>query len=132
MRVWVSRNRDHVNASKRKFYARDKEQTNAARRDRYNHDLTFRASRRTQINGRQHLCKAYMDSLKASGCIDCGNKNLTVLQFDHLNDKSRNIGDMRGTSWMTIEKEAAKCEVVCANCHMIRTASRRVAIGVAG
>lgn len=60
-------------------------------------------------------------------CVDCGETNKVVLEFDHVTGKK-----VAGISYMTsngykieeIEKEIAKCEVVCANCHRIRTAKR--------
>ena len=63
---------------------------------------------------------------EASGCIDCGQKNHIVLDFDHLKDKKYNVSRMihDGFSWAAIKKEIAKCEVVCANCHRIRTHDR--------
>lgn len=80
---------------------------------------------------RTQVGKAYIDSLKASGCVDCGNKNLTVLEFDHIKDKgtdingkSKGLARMHSSSFIKIEAEVAKCEVVCSNCHMIRTSKR--------
>jgi hypothetical protein len=61
-----------------------------------------------------------------SGCVDCGINNHIILDFDHLKDKKYNISRMihNGFSWAAIKKEIAKCEVVCANCHRIRTHDR--------
>ena len=71
---------------------------------------------------------AYIDSLKTGGCVDCGNKNLTVLDFDHVRgEKQRNLCSMYATTFAEIDAEAAKCEVRCANCHRIVTARRRKA-----
>lgn len=66
----------------------------------------------------------------AAGCMDCGySDHPAALQFDHKpgTDKADSIGAMvsRGLRWETIESEMSKCEVVCANCHAIRTAARR-------
>jgi predicted RNA-binding protein YlxR (DUF448 family) len=59
-------------------------------------------------------------------CVDCGETNPVVLEFDHLRDKSFSIGGQLTTrSWQAILDEIEKCEVVCANCHRIRTAERR-------
>jgi hypothetical protein len=59
-------------------------------------------------------------------CIDCGETNPVVLEFDHLADKSFDIGQsLPYRSWESILDEIAKCEVVCANCHRRRTATRR-------
>jgi transcription elongation factor Elf1 len=63
---------------------------------------------------------------EASGCADCGEKNHIVLDFDHLKDKKYNISRMihDGFSWAAIKKEITKCQVVCSNCHRIRTHDR--------
>ena len=64
----------------------------------------------------------------AQGCADCGyNKDAYALQFDHIDDnKKKNVSDMISSdySWNTILEEIAKCEVICANCHAIRTKKR--------
>lgn len=64
----------------------------------------------------------------ASKCFDCGERNPIVLEFDHLPEyeKSENISVMVTNlcSWERILKEIQKCEVVCANCHRIRTHMR--------
>jgi hypothetical protein len=46
-----------------------------------------------------------------------------MLDFDHIKDKKYNISRMihDGFSWKAIKKEVEKCEVVCANCHRVRT-----------
>jgi hypothetical protein len=59
-------------------------------------------------------------------CVDCGETNPVVLEFDHLRDKSFSIGgELTTRTWQAILDEIEKCEVVCANCHRIRTANRR-------
>ena len=63
-----------------------------------------------------------------SKCIDCGENNPVVLDFDHVKgEKLMNISDMssRGYSFKSIEKEMEKCEVRCANCHRIITTKRK-------
>jgi hypothetical protein len=61
-----------------------------------------------------------------SGCVDCGENNHIVLDFDHLSNKKYNVSRMihDGFSWAAIKKEISKCEVVCSNCHRIRTHNR--------
>jgi L-lysine 2,3-aminomutase len=58
-------------------------------------------------------------------CVDCGESDPLVLEFDHLEEKSFNIAKgLRSHSWEAILDEIGKCEVVCANCHRRRTALR--------
>jgi hypothetical protein len=64
-----------------------------------------------------------------SGCVDCGyRENAQALQFDHTGtDKKESVSNLIRSdySWETILKEIAKCEVVCANCHSVRTQNRK-------
>jgi hypothetical protein len=65
----------------------------------------------------------------AMGCADCGyNAHPAALDFDHLpgNEKIRDIKSGAQLGWAALQAEVAKCEVVCANCHRIRTAERRM------
>ena len=59
------------------------------------------------------------------GCIDCGyNAHAEALDFDHVNDdKLCNVSQCHNERQLLAE--IAKCEVVCANCHRVRTAARR-------
>lgn len=57
-------------------------------------------------------------------CADCGyNAHPAALQFDHLDPllKSFRIAGSLSRSWAVVLAEIAKCDVVCANCHAIRT-----------
>jgi hypothetical protein len=58
-------------------------------------------------------------------CVDCGEEDPLVLEFDHRSDKLFNISKgLRDRNWATVLDEIAKCDVVCANCHRRRTARR--------
>jgi hypothetical protein len=58
-------------------------------------------------------------------CVDCGEGDPLVLEFDHLGDKQFGIGrGMRERPWQAVLAEIEKCEVVCANCHRRRTNRR--------
>jgi len=61
-------------------------------------------------------------------CVDCGETDPVVLEFDHLPgcDKKYIISEMtsNGYSVESIKKEMEKCDVVCANCHRRRSAKR--------
>ena len=63
----------------------------------------------------------------AHPCVDCGESDPVVLEFDHMRDKRWNISEMvTGTfPWSTIEAELEKCVVRCANCHRRKTSAER-------
>lgn len=67
----------------------------------------------------------------AYGCKDCGYRDHpTALEFDHLPgfEKEFNISQGIGRyDAAALFAEIAKCEVVCACCHRIRTHERRQA-----
>lgn len=63
---------------------------------------------------------------KLDECVDCGVEDKRVLEFDHLRDKFMDISSMMKTGYSIkkISQEIDKCEVVCRNCHAIRTSER--------
>lgn len=66
-----------------------------------------------------------LDYLKSHSCVDCGEKDPVILEFDHVRGKKDfNISQVlhRGVSLSTIQAEIKKCDVRCANCHRKRTA----------
>lgn len=69
-----------------------------------------------------------LDALKlAQGCADCGYRvHAVALDFDHRPDtvKRFNVSEVANRSLPELLREAAKCEVVCSNCHRVRTAER--------
>ena len=65
-----------------------------------------------------------LNSLKVTaGCMDCGyNADPLALDFDHVRGKKLySVSKMIQRRWAVMWAEIAKCEVVCANCHRIRT-----------
>ena len=79
--------------------------------------------------------KEFVRSAKDVPCADCGLKYPPyVMDFDHLNSaiKVNNISAMAGQGWSLkrIKEEIDKCEVVCSNCHRIRTWNRAQHSGV--
>lgn len=54
-------------------------------------------------------------------CVDCGEKDIRVLEFDHIRGKKMyTIARMKLLKWDTILVEISKCEIRCANCHKKR------------
>ena len=77
------------------------------------------------------IAKAQIDAIKtATGCTDCGDHFEDcpeVLAFDHMpgSVKLFPVSAFDRHTWAEVVEEMAKCEVVCANCHMRRTVKRR-------
>lgn len=72
------------------------------------------------------LTELVIDYLFEHPCVDCGESDPIVLDFDHVKgDKKGNISHMvssRGED--TLKEEIKKCEVRCANCHRKKTAKQ--------
>jgi hypothetical protein len=69
------------------------------------------------------------DYLLAHPCVDCGEKDIIVLEFDHVRgDKKYNVSNliMQSYGLNTLITEIEKCEVRCANCHRRITHKRRL------
>jgi hypothetical protein len=72
--------------------------------------------------------KIILDHLLAHPCVDCGEADPLVLDFDHRDpeDKSFSVGNgvSNGIVEATLRLEISKCDVRCANCHRRRTAKQ--------
>ncbi len=67
--------------------------------------------------------RAWMDQLKSGPCVDCKNTYPPcVMDFDHVRgEKFKNLAAMPGYPEDIILEEIAKCDLICSNCHRIRT-----------
>ena len=67
--------------------------------------------------------------LRGHPCIDCGETDPVVLEFDHREgaEKAFNVSDAvrSKVALKTVQAEVAKCDVRCANCHRRITHKRR-------
>lgn len=84
---------------------------------------------KSNIKKREEYKSKFYDILSKSCCVDCGNNNPLVLEFDHIdpNEKVHGLSKMVHDcySWDNILKEIDKCECRCANCHRIKTATEQ-------
>lgn len=75
---------------------------------------------------RERVREYVKDIKESSPCLDCGVKYpYYVMEFDHIHSKTKTVSWLtsRGTIDQVIE-EIKKCELVCSNCHKIRTWTR--------
>lgn len=87
---------------------------------------------REQINAanrkrRDLAAQKVFEYLQAHPCVDCGEHDPVVLEFDHVRgEKKQDIAMMinNGASWERLLTEIEKCDVRCANDHRRRTASQ--------
>lgn len=94
-------------------------------RNKTKHKATAKKNKKIAIAISKEFIWEYLSS---HPCVDCGESNPNVLEFDHVRGKKKKtlsllIGE--GYSLVAIQEELAKCEVRCANCHRIKTAKER-------
>lgn len=81
--------------------------------------------RRAEYERRYHARASLVAIWKLEhGCQDCGMfpKQPEVLDFDHVRgQKVTEVSLMRNSTLEALVEEIEKCDVVCANCHRIRT-----------
>ena len=92
---------------------------------RANPDIYLRRARRRAESVRRERIQYLLEYFRTHPCVDCGEADPLVLEFDHLGNKVFTISEgLRDRAWQPILDEIDKCEVVCANCHRRRTAQR--------
>jgi len=86
-----------------------------------------KARERNAVIINENYAKLYR-YLSEHPCTDCGETDIAVLEFDHINPDNKIMEVtmlVRGAyCWETIELEILKCEIRCANCHRRRTAKQ--------
>jgi len=91
--------------------------------------LRKRENRKASKEKAVQKAKEYRDEyFSTHPCIDCGESDPIVLTFDHVRGEKRdNVSEMIGCGLglETIKAEIEKCDVVCYNCHAIRTHERQ-------
>jgi hypothetical protein len=63
--------------------------------------------------------------LRAHPCVDCGETDIVVLDFDHRDPSAKKFSVMilaSHKSWIRVVAEIQKCDVRCSSCHRRRTA----------
>jgi hypothetical protein len=112
-RVLREQDRDAYNEYQRDYYAENS--------DRIKSQVTARRKANRKI------IRKYLAEVKSVACKDCGQEYPSqCMDFDHLFDKRFNVSEAASGNYSldTIKAEIAKCEVVCSNCHRLRTHRR--------
>jgi protein-arginine kinase activator protein McsA len=73
----------------------------------------------------QELDKLIQSYLSTHSCVDCGEVDPIVLEFDHREPELKSFSISKARSFQypidKIKQEIAKCDVRCANCHRRKT-----------
>ena len=90
-----------------------------------NKEDLYKVQQRHRDRNHSHM----WEILIKSSCIDCGTTDPRVLEFDHRVSEEKSFDISRAVSgstrsWRLIEEEIKKCDIVCSNCHRIRTLTR--------
>lgn len=66
--------------------------------------------------------------LAEKSCVKCGENDIRVLEFDHIHDSQKDFSISQavriGKTWSQVSDEIKKCQILCANCHKIKTAEQ--------
>ena len=73
------------------------------------------------VRGREKRIKEWLREYKESlGCEVCGETHPACLEFHHINPQEKGFSVGRLNDYLSvriIQKEIAKCRLLCANCH---------------
>ena len=98
----------------------------ANRRKRYKPSAAHRKGRKGQkVNARAHIMA---EKLRRKQCMDCGwvvtLDNTCCFDFDHRDPTAKSFAvssKVNDVSKERLDAEMNKCDLVCANCHRLRT-----------
>lgn len=93
----------------------------------YKKDIEAYKKRNKAHNARSRAeFRLWMVELKSKPCTDCKETyHPCQMDFDHVRgEKEFEIGQAACLSRERVEQEIQKCELVCANCHRLRTYKR--------
>lgn len=111
-------------ARKDGYQSQCKECNKANLKEHYNSNKQYYVDK-ASVNNKKYLTE-FIDFLKTKSCVDCGNTDIRTFEFDHKSNKSFNIATRAGRIPLdTLMLEINKCDVVCANCHKIRTSAQQ-------
>jgi hypothetical protein len=98
-----------------------------AHKEHYKENKTYYKKKARKHNAEYRLrnLQYMVDYLKEHSCVDCGENNPILLDFDHVRGtKITNVSRMvsLNPNLEVIKAEIEKCEVRCVKCHRLKTA----------
>ena len=108
------------NKTKGTRYSRCKDCVNTYNRGHYQANKRYYVEKAAKY--KQRLYEELREYKERTPCHDCGTKfPHYVMDFDHLRDKTKEVSQLVGYGRRRLWDEIKKCDLVCANCHRIRT-----------
>jgi len=90
---------------------------------------SHRESEIERVRSRQRAAAVLLNKLRRVPCADCRRCFPPhMMDFDHRDPRTKSFalsGKVQLKSEETLLREVAKCDVVCANCHRVRTQRQR-------
>ena len=118
-----------------KLHAQCKSCYNLKRKETYKqHYHTYKSEYRERAIIRNRRLKDLLrvktlEYLKDKSCVMCGMSDPRVLDFDHINPTTKSFGIARALhnimAWEKVLAEIEKCQILCANCHRIKTSTQQ-------
>ena len=82
----------------------------------------WKVERGIRVEYRKEILRRVNEYKVSQGCCMCGSRDAVVLQFHHTQEQKKDFTIASAVnkcmSWEEIEREIAKCIVVCANDHL--------------
>ncbi len=116
-----------LHAQCKECYRTSRKQTYAKHYEKYKEVYRERAKKRHQEQ-REKFRQNILAYLKDKACKSCGESDVRVLEFDHLDPYQKGFTISQAVklnkSWDNVLTEIKKCQILCANCHRKRTCSQ--------
>ena len=122
---------DEFNFKKRSLNLRHyqcKECTRAFVRNHYNTNRAYylKKARKRNLANRLIIQRYIRRYFSLHPCVDCGESDFLVLEFDHRGNKINEVSNLIKGRYplLKVKEEIQKCDVRCANCHRRKTAKQ--------
>jgi hypothetical protein len=126
LRAWRDQNPDHDRRTRKT--RRTSDGSGSSRERRQEEWRRYAREVRQPIINREKLLRG--------ACLVCGLAvtvdNLVAFDFDHRDPATKRGRGVSGSSTHYIEAEMAKCDLLCANCHRIKTWREKDILNVRG